>query len=616
MKAAAHLKHTISQGIKNALIGVVLFSFGIVLSINELSTLGLGTVDVPTAPAVIKTATEQRILRDQSAVFEVPAVISNLGIILVRFNTFGMISTDEVLFRIKELGQTNWYYQHTYKVDQFQPNQHFTFGFPPISDSSGKTYHIELISKRGTATDSVAVSSIEPIVVSSYQLDKQKARSDLSYSLGYAGHKARELFETSNFFMLSLLAFTPFFLFIFWLVLIHTGNRTALNIQRQSASIQRNLDEFFLLDKNKFPALDGVRGIAIVMVLMAHISPYLESITKESLPSSSFFLRPFFTVLSYLPFLGMKSGQIGVNLFFCLSGFLIFMTLQKRETTLGKFMYSRYARLLPTYFIVIMGQLMSLPFIGMILNLFFLVHFFPSYQNVNLHTWTLGYELLFYLVCAVWMIQGRSHAFTRTWNFTFLLIAGIFSTKYFLPQLLSNLQMQYVEMNLFIAFFFGVVLAKLYFQDKKLWQNMEIFFTWSAIPGLIMILLFQYVLIHVALDRTYGEIGTVMSWLFLNTGIFLTFAALLVSKKHFVKSLLSLKYLRIIGVISYSMYLFHYNLGLPLTNMLSKNFHFAPLKFVAFLLLAFLVNILFSVVLFHYLEKPYFLRGKKPPTST
>jgi peptidoglycan/LPS O-acetylase OafA/YrhL len=69
------------------------------------------------------------------------------------------------------------------------------------------------------------------------------------------------------------------------------------------------------------PALDGIRGIAIVGVVLYH-------------------------------FLGLPGGFLGVDLFFVLSGFLI-TTLLFEDGRFGRFYFRRARRLLPALVIVL-----------------------------------------------------------------------------------------------------------------------------------------------------------------------------------------------------------------------------------------------------------------------
>lgn len=96
----------------------------------------------------------------------------NLGIVAVRFNTFIRINSDSVIFRIKEKGQTNWFYTNSYRVDQFQPSQEFTFGFPIQPNSKNKTYIFQVESVHGVDKDAIALSPIEPVFSAKYQFTR------------------------------------------------------------------------------------------------------------------------------------------------------------------------------------------------------------------------------------------------------------------------------------------------------------------------------------------------------------------------------------------------------------------------------------------------------------
>lgn len=94
---------------------------------------------------------------------------SYFGILSMRFNTFNRLNADSLIFRIKEKGSKDWYYQNRYKTDQFQNNQLFPFGFPPINTSRDKTYVYEIESVGGNAKDGVALSQMRPIISATFQ---------------------------------------------------------------------------------------------------------------------------------------------------------------------------------------------------------------------------------------------------------------------------------------------------------------------------------------------------------------------------------------------------------------------------------------------------------------
>jgi len=81
----------------------------------------------------------------------------SFGIIAVKFSNNNKINQDVLTFRIKEENDKDWFYENQYKTDQFQNNQFFTFGFPKINDTQGKTFVFEIESLVGTEDDSVSV---------------------------------------------------------------------------------------------------------------------------------------------------------------------------------------------------------------------------------------------------------------------------------------------------------------------------------------------------------------------------------------------------------------------------------------------------------------------------
>ena len=93
---------------------------------------------------VFTTLFPGEILAGEKVSGEFTAMSDFIGIVSVRFNTYARINNDILTFRIKEKGDKKWYYENIYKVDQFQPNQLFPFGFPPIQNSKIKYFKLRL----------------------------------------------------------------------------------------------------------------------------------------------------------------------------------------------------------------------------------------------------------------------------------------------------------------------------------------------------------------------------------------------------------------------------------------------------------------------------------------
>ena len=141
--------------------------------------------------------------------------------------------------------------------------------------------------------------------------------------------------------------------------------------------------------------LDALRGIAAVVVVLFHYTWQAPRIYSEA------------RTIGY----GLFWGAYGVELFFAISGFVIFMTLERTRTS-GDFLVSRFARLFPAYWTgIVATSLLLVMFNAPELNqpvwvaganLTMLEGFFylPYVDGVY---WSLTVELAFYLcMWALW----------------------------------------------------------------------------------------------------------------------------------------------------------------------------------------------------------------------
>lgn len=142
---------------------------------------------------------------------------------------------------------------------------------------------------------------------------------------------------------------------------------------------------------NAMPRLaqvDALRGVAALAVVLFHYTTRYDQLFGHAQP-----LR-----------LAVPFGHLGVNLFFMISGFVIFMTLERTARPMD-FVVSRFSRLYPAYWGALLlsftlTHLLGLPgkTVGwevLLANLTMVQGFFgvPHVDNVY---WTLEVELLFY----------------------------------------------------------------------------------------------------------------------------------------------------------------------------------------------------------------------------
>jgi peptidoglycan/LPS O-acetylase OafA/YrhL len=164
------------------------------------------------------------------------------------------------------------------------------------------------------------------------------------------------------------------------------------------------------LAESHLPALDGIRGVAVLMILLFH---YWQ--TYYQFPAAS-------AVQADFRFLA--GGQTGVDLFFVLSGFLItgiLLNAKGGPHFLRNFYMRRALRILPLYYLMVCGYFLCGWIDSGFQNAF--SHswwYFVYMQNVGMtfwpgvvgepgHFWSLGVEEHFYLLwpILVWRCDER-----------------------------------------------------------------------------------------------------------------------------------------------------------------------------------------------------------------
>lgn len=135
--------------------------------------------------------------------------------------------------------------------------------------------------------------------------------------------------------------------------------------------------------------IDALRGVAALAVVLFHFTTRFSELYH---PNTA-------------PLVSVAHGHYGVNLFFIISGFVIFMTLEKTKRPMD-FVVSRFSRLFPAYWAAIfltftLTHLLGLPgklveFSSALANMLML-HGLFRVPHVDEVYWTLEVELLFYL---------------------------------------------------------------------------------------------------------------------------------------------------------------------------------------------------------------------------
>lgn len=134
--------------------------------------------------------------------------------------------------------------------------------------------------------------------------------------------------------------------------------------------------------------VDSLRGLAALAVILFHFTTRFVDLYRPGLD---------------LP-VAFPYGHFGVNLFFIVSGFVIFMTLENTTRPMD-FVVSRFSRLFPSYWsaiILTFGVTHWLGLPGKLVDLspalanFFMMHSIFGVPHVDGVYWTLEVEMLFY----------------------------------------------------------------------------------------------------------------------------------------------------------------------------------------------------------------------------
>jgi hypothetical protein len=145
---------------------------------------------------------------------------NNLGIIAVRFQTYirpPYQYEDQFLFRLKEKGAKDWYYQNIYRSGLIYDVPFFPFGFPQISNSKGKTYDFEIASLNANSVNRISISKRYPILQSKYKYSKNELLHDKTTLAKFLLLKFTNAFKTPDVIFSSFTYLLPLLLYLSWI---------------------------------------------------------------------------------------------------------------------------------------------------------------------------------------------------------------------------------------------------------------------------------------------------------------------------------------------------------------------------------------------------------------
>jgi peptidoglycan/LPS O-acetylase OafA/YrhL len=145
--------------------------------------------------------------------------------------------------------------------------------------------------------------------------------------------------------------------------------------------------------------LDALRGLAALAVVAFHYTTHYHNEVGHTEPLG----------------FGFSPGNYGVQLFFLISGFVIFMTLEHTRTAMD-FVVSRFSRLFPAYWTAVAITAVvvysiglpaqKLPLSDLLLDLTMVQEILGA-EQLDGSYWTLQVELFFYAQMLFWFMLGQ-----------------------------------------------------------------------------------------------------------------------------------------------------------------------------------------------------------------
>jgi peptidoglycan/LPS O-acetylase OafA/YrhL len=331
------------------------------------------------------------------------------------------------------------------------------------------------------------------------------------------------------------------------------------------------------------PELDGLRAIAVIAVILYHYD------------SKNF-----------------SNGFLGVDIFFVISGYLISLIIYNNKKFDYKlFIEKRFRRIIPLlFFVSFVTSFFSIFFLSPSLlnnlaksvitvslfssNIFFWLttgSYFDLIAELKplIHTWSLGLELQFYLIFPLILIFLYNRNLLVLFLILFLL-SFFFSLfeNYFTINIFGNqksLNSFYFLHTRFWEFILGFLAAVLIINKRSI-KNTFLYFISVFLILISLFSSFEKSNIY-SFNSLLPCIGT---FLFIVNS----------EKKNFIFQIFTSRPLLFIGIISYSLYLWHQ----PIFSIYRIYFNNQKISYDIFFLLIFLI-ILLSQITYKYIERPF-----------
>lgn len=292
-------------------------------------------------------------------------------------------------------------------------------------------------------------------------------------------------------------------------------------------------------------------------------------------------------------------GFMGVDIFFVLSGFIIFYTSNFESFNLAAFLKRRMVRIFPVYWLIIIALIivhLISPTSGepnrynleTIAASFTLYPLYPNARYVLGVAWTLTYEVIFYFVFALTYSIS-----IKCFFYMFLAWSTIILITYFLHIKSSVFAINALVDPIVLNFGFGCILAYFF----KMHQTFR-YWKWVVAAGTILLIITWLTYYFIVSDDAHF-----FSALISRVYLFGLPAAILIFGLLYTNGTVP-KLLVAIGDASYSLYLIHAAVITLILKILLKIHRVIGLNNFAAMTLTFMLTIAISLMFYKYVERP------------
>ncbi len=306
-----------------------------------------------------------------------------------------------------------------------------------------------------------------------------------------------------------------------------------------------------------------------------------------------------FVILTHIEFIGI--GAFGVELFFCISGFIMMYSTKKKEQP--HFLVKRLIRIIPLYYFITIITLLAILFVP---SMFQEVHFEWSYffkslcfipfditgqytiQPLMRIGWTVNYEILFYLVffCAMKINHKHRGIIASLLIILFTYIHKIIS--------FNNIPLYFYTNPIILEFVIGILIYYIYqFLQKK-----KDYFLSHSYLSIILILLIVSTFLYLCTLGVHAEIYEIQRVIHWCIPCAIIFLSSLLLEFYYQPP----KFLIQLGNISFSVYLMHYYI---IQFIGRKVFDFSSISISSIIgaLIGIALSLLVGYITWYFIEK-------------